>query len=68
MKVLLMFQMMCVERINLNNIMRINIYHLTITDEVQVTCLKYIPQIGTLAVGYNFGAFQLWRLYNPALE
>lgn len=39
-----------------------------ITDEVQVTCLKYIPQSGSLAIGYSFGGFHLWKLFNPVLE
>lgn len=32
-----------------------------------VTCLHYIPQLWCLAVGYNFGCFQLWSLYSGAL-
>ncbi|KAK7093209.1 protein ELYS-like [Littorina saxatilis] len=37
-------------------------------DEIQVSCLKYIPQSGTLAIGYSFGGFHLWKLFNPVLE
>ncbi|KAL8578235.1 hypothetical protein ACOMHN_040996 [Nucella lapillus] len=37
-------------------------------DEVYVSCLKYIPQCGTLAIGYNFGGFHLWKLFNPVIE
>ncbi|XP_052102837.1 protein ELYS-like isoform X2 [Mytilus californianus] len=36
--------------------------------DVVVTCLKYIPQIGTLVVGFSFGSYQLWRLNVPVLE
>lgn len=35
---------------------------------VSVTSLTYIPQIGSLAVGFNFGSFQLWRLLDTSLE
>lgn len=35
---------------------------------VQVTVLQYIPQLGSLAVGFNFGAFQLWNLMTMDLE
>ncbi|XP_012935515.1 protein ELYS [Aplysia californica] len=37
-------------------------------DTVCVTSLKYLSQAGELAVGFNFGSFQLWRLYNPVLD
>lgn len=37
-------------------------------DEVKVSSLRYIPQSGTLAVGYSFGGFHLWKLFNPVLE
>ncbi|BFZ23615.1 hypothetical protein BsWGS_26653 [Bradybaena similaris] len=37
-------------------------------DTVTVTSIKYLSQAGTLAVGFNFGSFQLWRLYNPVLD
>lgn len=30
--------------------------------EVLVSSLYYCPQLGSLLVGYNFGAFQLWDL------
>ncbi|XP_030843104.1 protein ELYS isoform X2 [Strongylocentrotus purpuratus] len=36
--------------------------------EVSVTSLTYIPQIGSLVVGFNFGSFQLWRLADTSLE
>ncbi|XP_060062460.1 protein ELYS-like [Ylistrum balloti] len=38
------------------------------TEDVKVTCLKYIPQTGNLVVGFNFGCFQLWKLHIPVLE
>ncbi|XP_033763311.1 protein ELYS-like isoform X2 [Pecten maximus] len=38
------------------------------TEDVRVTCLKYIPQTGNLVVGFNFGCFQLWKLHIPVLE
>jgi len=34
---------------------------------VLVTSLHYIPQLWCLAVGYNFGCFQLWSLYTGVL-
>ncbi|GFO00496.1 At hook containing transcription factor 1 [Plakobranchus ocellatus] len=37
-------------------------------DTIWVSRLTYIAQSGTLAVGFNFGCFQLWRLYNPVLD
>ncbi|KAI5644097.1 nuclear pore complex assembly domain-containing protein [Phthorimaea operculella] len=37
-------------------------------DHVRVTVIQYIPQLGSLAVGFNFGAFQLWNLLNLDLE
>ncbi|KAJ8716282.1 hypothetical protein PYW08_013567 [Mythimna loreyi] len=37
-------------------------------DHIQVTVLQYIPQLGSLAVGYNFGAFQLWNIMTLELE
>ncbi|XP_071506406.1 protein ELYS-like [Diadema antillarum] len=36
--------------------------------DVSVTSLAYIPQIGSLAVGFSFGCFQLWRLWDASLE
>ncbi|VDI54368.1 Hypothetical predicted protein [Mytilus galloprovincialis] len=36
--------------------------------DVIVTCLKYIPQIGTLVIGFSFGSYQLWKLNVPVLE
>ncbi|CAG4939096.1 unnamed protein product [Parnassius apollo] len=37
-------------------------------DHIRVTSVEYIPQLGSLAVGYNFGAFQLWNLLTLDLE
>lgn len=37
-------------------------------EHVRVTVIQYIPQLGSLAVGYNFGAFQLWNLSTLELE
>ncbi|XP_055864357.1 protein ELYS-like [Biomphalaria glabrata] len=37
-------------------------------DYVNVTSLKYLEQAGILAIGFNFGCFQLWKLYNPVLD
>ncbi|CAH1774002.1 unnamed protein product [Owenia fusiformis] len=37
-------------------------------DTVVVTSLKYIGHTGLLAVGFNFGSFQLWKMYNQTLE
>ncbi|CAG4950746.1 unnamed protein product [Colias eurytheme] len=37
-------------------------------DHVRVTVVQYIPQLGSLAVGFNFGAFQLWNILDLALE
>lgn len=37
-------------------------------DNIRVTVLQYIPQLGSLAVGFNFGAFQLWNLLTLDLE
>lgn len=39
-----------------------------LSDEVYVSSLKYMPQSGTLAIGYSFGGFHLWKLFNPVLE
>nr|XP_015835953.1 PREDICTED: protein ELYS isoform X3 [Tribolium castaneum] len=36
-------------------------------DEVAVSALYYCPQLGSLLVGYNFGAFQLYNLMNLEL-
>lgn len=35
--------------------------------EVTVSALYYCPQLGSLLVGYNFGAFQLYNLTNLKL-
>ncbi|CAH0729544.1 unnamed protein product, partial [Brenthis ino] len=35
---------------------------------IRVTVAQYIPQLGSLAVGFNFGAFQIWNLLNLELE
>ncbi|XP_072947807.1 uncharacterized protein Elys [Epargyreus clarus] len=37
-------------------------------DHIRVTVVHYIPQLASLAVGYNFGAFQIWNLLNIELE
>lgn len=37
-------------------------------DHIRVTVLQYIPQLGSLAVGYNFGAFQIWNIMSLELE
>ncbi|CAB3259639.1 unnamed protein product [Arctia plantaginis] len=37
-------------------------------DHIRVTVLQYIPQLGSLAVGYNFGAFQIWNIMTMELE
>lgn len=37
-------------------------------DHIKVTVLQYIPQLGSMAVGFNFGAFQLWNLMTLDLE
>ncbi|XP_078336668.1 uncharacterized protein LOC111137601 isoform X2 [Crassostrea virginica] len=38
------------------------------TDAVHVSCLQYIPQIGSLFVGFSFGCYQIWKLHAPVLE
>ncbi|CAH2091399.1 unnamed protein product [Euphydryas editha] len=35
---------------------------------IRVTVLQYIPQLGSLVVGFNFGAFQIWNTLNLKLE
>ncbi|XP_052741865.1 protein ELYS [Bicyclus anynana] len=37
-------------------------------NHIRVTVLQYIPQLGSLAVGFNFGAFQIWNMLNLELE
>lgn len=37
-------------------------------DHIRVTVIEYVPQLGSLAVGFNFGAFQIWNLMNLELE
>ncbi|KAF2361736.1 ELYS beta-propeller domain [Trinorchestia longiramus] len=37
-------------------------------ESVAVTALLYIPQIASLAIGYNFGAFQLYNLCGLAID
>jgi hypothetical protein len=37
-------------------------------DQVRVTVLQYIPLLGSLVVGFNFGAFQIWNLMTLELE
>ncbi|XP_019614124.1 PREDICTED: protein ELYS-like [Branchiostoma belcheri] len=38
------------------------------SSNVAVSSLQFLKRTGTLAVGYNFGQFQLWRLAGPALD
>lgn len=35
--------------------------------EVTVSALHYCPQLGSLLVGYSFGALQLWDIINMEL-
>ena len=35
---------------------------------VRVTAMLYVPQLASLAIGYNFGAFQLYNLNTLAIE
>ncbi|XP_048487748.1 protein ELYS isoform X3 [Plutella xylostella] len=37
-------------------------------DHVRVSTMQYIPQLGSLAIGFNFGAFQIWNLMTLELE
>lgn len=37
-------------------------------NHIKVTVIQYIPQLGSVAVGFNFGAFQIWNLLNLKLE
>jgi hypothetical protein len=37
-------------------------------DNVCVACMEYVPAIGSLVAGYNFGGFQIWRVDNITLE
>ncbi|XP_063363599.1 uncharacterized protein LOC134652357 [Cydia amplana] len=37
-------------------------------DHIRVSSLQYVPQLGSLAVGYNFGAFQIWNMMSLELE
>ena len=65
-------QLVCVSLQNSNQRKRPNIF--TYTDNVNgettyfpeagvvVSALSYVPQIGALLVGYNFGAWQLWNV------
>lgn len=36
--------------------------------EVIVSALQYSPQLQSLFVGYNFGAFQIWNMHNLKLS
>ncbi|KAL5014317.1 hypothetical protein ScPMuIL_008587 [Solemya velum] len=38
------------------------------TDAVSVTCISCVPQIGSIALGFSFGCFQIWKLFIPVLE
>ncbi|XP_076032240.1 uncharacterized protein LOC143020018 isoform X2 [Oratosquilla oratoria] len=40
----------------------------TAAHKVTVTALLYVPQIASLVVGYNFGAFQVYNLSKLAIE
>lgn len=37
-------------------------------EEVAISALHYCPQLGSLFVGFNFGAFQIYNLLNVRLE
>ncbi|XP_047993086.1 protein ELYS [Leguminivora glycinivorella] len=37
-------------------------------DHIRVSSLQYVPQLGSLAVGFNFGAFQIWNMMSLELE
>lgn len=37
-------------------------------NSVAVTCLEYVPAIGSLLVGFTFGGFQIWRVNNMELQ
>ena len=36
--------------------------------DVSVSCISFIRNTGQLAVGFNFGCFQLWKLSIPVLQ
>lgn len=36
-------------------------------EEVLISALHYCPQLGSILVGYNFGAYQLWNLMTMEL-
>ncbi|XP_046849987.1 protein ELYS-like isoform X2 [Xenia sp. Carnegie-2017] len=38
------------------------------SNDVSVTCLAYIRQLGSLIVGYSFGCFQIWDLEQHTRE
>ena len=35
---------------------------------VNLTALLYVPQLASLAIGYSFGAFQLYNLHTMSIE
>lgn len=37
-------------------------------NHIRVTVLQYIPQLASVVVGYNFGAFQIWNILTADLE
>jgi len=39
-----------------------------LTADVSVTSISFLKNTGLLAVGFNFGCFQLWKLNIPVLE
>ncbi|XP_066297242.1 protein ELYS-like [Branchiostoma lanceolatum] len=39
-----------------------------LTSNIVVSSLQFLKRTGTLAVGYNFGQFQLWGLSGPGLD
>ena len=39
-----------------------------LTADVYITCICFMRNTGLLAIGFNFGCFQLWKLSIPVLE
>lgn len=37
-------------------------------NSVAVTCLEYVPAIGSLLVGFTCGGFQIWTVNNMELQ
>jgi len=48
--------------------MQICVFCCYVSADVYVTCISFIRNTGLLAVGFNFGCFQLWKLSIPVLE